>query len=382
METGPTGTLLLEKNQRGAKGAPPVTGPRRSRRSVPAALGGIALAGLVAASPASAKQLASSSSTTPAVKLTTVAQFPAGYFLENEAVRADGSLLVTALNKNELWYVPAPNTGTPVQPLLLHTFAQPTLDVVETQRDVFYLSTSNVHTDHQSYLHRVDLRHWAPGMPVPIRPVLKFPSLAHALNGSLVLAPNVILVADSAAGLIWRVDLSADGMKATARVWLKDHSMDPDPHSHLAWPQPGINGLGYATRTHYLYYTSTAQRLFMRVRVDPRTLSPAGAPELVATGSQWDDFGIDQNAGVAYLTTHRQNSIERIPLDPHSGQAKQTVAGIPFDEQLIGPSSFRWGRGPADDGRVAYITTDGGFVAPPDGIVRPAKLLRADLVQE
>jgi hypothetical protein len=379
MESKQTGTLLLEKNQNGATGAP----LGRSRRSVLAAAGGIALAALVAAGPASAMQLATSNSTTPTVKLTTVAEFPVGTFLENEAVRADGSLLVTAFNKKQLWYVPAPTTGTLVQPMLLHTFAQLTIDIVETTRDVFYLGTSNAYTTHESYLQRVDLRHWQPGMPVPIQPVLKFPFPVYALNGMSVLAPNVILVADSGAGLIWRVDLSADGMKATTRVWLKDHSMDPNPNLHLATPQPGINGIQYATRTSYLYYTSTAQRLFMRVPVDPRTLNPAGAPEIVATGSQWDDFDIDQNAGVAYATTHRQNTIERIQLDPHSGQAKQTVAGIPLDEQLLGPSRFAWGRGAKDYGRVAYVTTDGGLTAPPpDGVVRPARVLRVDLVQQ
>src|SRR5215467_2301866 len=46
--------------------------------------------------------------TLPTAQLTTVAQFPAGYFLENVAVRADGSLLVTAVNKKELRYLPAP----------------------------------------------------------------------------------------------------------------------------------------------------------------------------------------------------------------------------------------------------------------------------------
>jgi hypothetical protein len=33
-----------------------------------------------------------------------------------------------------------------------------------------------------------------------------------------------------------------------------------------------------------LYYTSTAQKLFMRVAVDPVTHEPAGEPELVAAG--------------------------------------------------------------------------------------------------
>jgi len=56
------------------------------------------------------------------------------------------------------------------------------------------------------------------------------------------------------------------------------------------------------------------------------------------------------------------------------------VAGEPFDEQLVGPSSAAWGRRPGDYGRIAYVTTDGGLVAPPtDDIVRPARLLRAEL---
>jgi hypothetical protein len=56
------------------------------------------------------------------------------------------------------------------------------------------------------------------------------------------------------------------------------------------------------------------------------------------------------------------------------------VAGEPFDEQLVGPSSAAWGRRPGDYGRVAYVITDGGLIAPPtDDIVRPAKLLRVEL---
>jgi len=55
------------------------------------------------------------------------------------------------------------------------------------------------------------------------------------------------------------------------------------------------------------------------------------------------------------------------------------VAGEPFTEQLIGPSSAAWGRGPTDYGRVAYVSTDGGTTAPPpDGKVGPAKVLRVE----
>ena len=117
----------------------------------------------------------------------------------------------------------------------------------------------------------------------------------------------------------------------------------------------------------------------MRVRVDSTTHAPAGAPELVASGRMWDDFALDAQAGVAYVTTHRQNTIERIALDPRSGQTKQIMAGDPFDTRVVGPSAVAWGRGPNDAGCVAYVTTDGGVTAPPpDGIVRPAQVLRAD----
>src|SRR5215469_13315098 len=109
--------------------------------------------------------------TSPA-KLTTVAVFPQNTFLENLAVRADDSILVT-----------------------------------EIEPDVFYVNTSDPFTAHESFLHRLDLRDWHPGEPVHPETVLKFPRQAGGLNGSCLLAPGVLVLADSLAGLIWRVDL-------------------------------------------------------------------------------------------------------------------------------------------------------------------------------
>jgi hypothetical protein len=144
--------------------------------------------------------------------------------------------------------------------------------------------------------------------------------------------------------------------------------------------QPGVNGLGYAQKTSYLYYTSTAQKLFMRVRINPDTHDPAGEPEFVAGGMMGDDFCIDENAGVAYVATHRQNTIDRVSLElSENNDVRHSVAGEPFTEELIGPTSGRWGRGSGEYGRVAYFQTDGGTKAPiADGIVRPAKVLRVE----
>lgn len=320
--------------------------------------------------------------TTPTqrAKLTTIATFPEHFFLENLAVRADGSILVTVLNQKQLWYVPAPVGQLPVNPVLVHSFDNFAMGIVETEPDVFYVGTA---TD--AALERFDLRGWTPGAPVKPTRVLTFDEPA-GLNGACLITPRTILLADSLAASIWRVDLADDGLTATARVWLKHQSMAINPESDFTsaiGPQPGVNGVRYASTTDFVYYTGSAQKVFMRVAIDPATHDPIGEPEIVAGGIVADDFCVDEGAGLAYLTTHVANTLLRVPLDPAApGVTPSVVAGDPFTEQLVGPSSAAWARGPADYGRIAYVTTDGGHTAIEyhrpgnDGIIRPAHVLR------
>ncbi|GAB3971691.1 hypothetical protein GCM10029978_047350 [Actinoallomurus acanthiterrae] len=210
--------------------------------------------------------------------------------------------------------------------------------------------------------------------------IFTFDDRVRALNGACMLGPGVMAIADCFAGLIWRVDLAADIRSATARVWLAHDTMAFDPDSGVAPPpQPGVNGVRYGARTGYLYYTSTAQKVFMRVPVDPVSLDAVGDAQVVAAISDGDDFCLDEDAGFAYVTRHRANTLDRVPLEPRRGSQVRHLVGDPFDPVLAGPSSAAWGRGPGEHGRVAYITTDGGTTAPPDGIVRKAALLRAEL---
>ena len=316
----------------------------------------------------------------PRPRLTPVSSFPPGYFLENLAVRADNSVLITALNQRQLWYVPPAGDGQSVEPVLLHTFEQLTVGLAEVDPDVFYLCTSNVYTDHKSSLHIIDLRGWSAGKPVEPRKVLDFSQEAGALNGVCLVGPRTLLVANSLAGLIWRVELSGHGDTGTAQVWLRHESMGNFP-GRMKPEQPGINGVRYAKSLGFLYYTATAKKLFMRVPVDPGTLAAAGEPEHVSAGRMADDFCIDEDAGVAYLTTHRENTIDCVSLDPSRNSDRHIVAGDPPDESLIGPSSAAWGRRPGDYGKVAFVTTDGGAAAPPPGGPRPAMLLRVQFAE-
>lgn len=316
----------------------------------------------------------------PAVTLTPVAYFPEKYFLENLAVRGDGSVLITAVLQKELWCVPGPEPRASVSPVLGHTFEHLVTGIVEAEPDVFIVSLSDAYTTHESHLARVDLNGWTPGDPVSPDIIFTFDERVRGLNGSCLLGPGVMLAADCFAGLIWRIDLAEGARSATARLWLAHDTMAMDPDSDVAPPpQPGVNGVRYGARTGYLWYTSTAQQVFMRVPVDPTTLDPAGDAEFVAAIDNADDFCLDENAGFAYVTRHRANTIDRVPLTPRHGSEVRHIAGDPFDKVLVGPSSAAWGRSPSDHGRVAYVTTDGGRTAPPDGIVRKATLLRVEL---
>lgn len=315
--------------------------------------------------------------TTTQATVTIVAEFPEHSFLENLAVRRDGSILVTAMNKKELWCVPAPSGDLPVKPVLVHGFDMMTMFVVETDPDIFLIGCADVYETHEAQLHRFDLRGWTAGEAIAPLLVLTFPEPKVGLNGACLIAPDTLLAA-GAADLIWRVDLPAHGAQASARIWLRHDSMKNRPGS-MKPEQPGTNGLRYAAKTRHVYYTSTSQQLMMRVEVDPATLQPADLPEFIAGGREWDDFILDEEAGVAYVTTHRENTIDRVRLRPDgSREGRFVVAGDPFDEALVGPSSGAWRRGPGDYGRTAYVTTDGGTAQAPDGKIRTAKLLRVD----
>ncbi len=315
----------------------------------------------------------------PQAKITTVVTFPINYFLENLAVRSDNSLLVTVLNHKELWFIPSSESQPPV-PLLLCRFEQCAMGIFEVEPDLFVICSSNLWTTHDCFLHRLDLRGWSPGDPVQVRPLLELPSAALGLNGACLIAPGVALVADSFAGLIWRIDMTPNALSAKASVWLEDPSMASLPHGPMP-DQPGINGLAYAAKTHYVYFTSTARQLLMRVRVHPLTFEAAAAPEFVADGMMGDDLCLDEDSAMAYVTTHRQNTIDRVRFEATTaGAERESVAGIPFTEELLGPTSGRWSRRPGEYGRVAYFLTDGGIKNPmPDGSLREARVLHVTL---
>ena len=319
--------------------------------------------------------------------VTAVACFPPGFFLENIAGFEDGGLLVSVANQRQLYYVPPAMYQQQVAPLLLATF-EPGQWTMGLQRapqnpNVFYLLTSDMLGigSHTCSLYTIDCTNPATG-PLPQK-IFTFPKDAKGLNGLCSLTETRLIAADSFGSCIWAIDLDPSSFPpkiATAHKWLEHDTM----HGVLQLPdfQPGVNGLKYHARTSKAYYTNTQKRVFCRVSVDRKTLEPVGEPDILARGMHGDDLLIDDTSAkgpVAYVTTHRDNSILKIDLSDGTGLGKvdTTLKGSINAQNLLGPTAGVWA--PGLEGKTAFFTSDGGLKhSLEDGVIRCGKVIRVD----
>jgi sugar lactone lactonase YvrE len=114
-------------------------------------------------------------------------------------------------------------------------------------------------------------------------------------NGALLLAPDRLLVADSALGRVWLVGLASGG----ATAWLDHPMLEPV----AGRPYPGVNGL--KRQGGLLLLSNSAQRLLLSQAMAGDT--PSGTPQLRArmtTGV--DDFAVAAD-GTIYAATHARD---------------------------------------------------------------------------
>jgi hypothetical protein len=115
-------------------------------------------------------------------------------------------------------------------------------------------------------------------------------------NGGLLIAPGRLLLADSALGRVWAVDLAP----GAARPWLDDPLFAPNP----AQPSPGVNGI--KRNGDALILSNSATRQLLRLRLRLAGAAPQGAPETMARmNGGVDDFDIAPD-GMIYAATHAE----------------------------------------------------------------------------
>ncbi|PYH90712.1 hypothetical protein BO71DRAFT_452592 [Aspergillus ellipticus CBS 707.79] len=261
-----------------------------------------------------------------------------GTWLENIAVRQNGSILTTRLDVPELWEIDPTWTRNAS---LIHTFP----GVSTGNFSIQTLSTPGTYA-----LWQVDLTSTEPNVSI----IAQVPK-ADFLNGLALFDQDNLLATDSAKGVIWRINIPSGNYSIALS----------DPATLLSAtdsPKPvGVNGL--KVHCKYVYYSSTTCMVLARVPFNKHS-APSGPVEIIAGGFTPDDFVLAGN-GTAYVATNAQNSL--LKVEP-SGRVT-TVAGNLFTTALAGATSVALSR----DGKTLYVSTAGGQFDPVLGdIIEPA----------
>lgn len=306
----------------------------------------------------------------PKVKVETLFQFPKnGSWVDNIALRSDGSLLLTRLDVPEVWSVDTTSGNA----TLAHSFPDATscFGISEIDDDVFAVVVGNFST--KTYaptpgsfsVRKLDFKNvHAPktGRVSQLAMASHIAALpeAQALNGMATFTKesHLVLIADSPKGTVWKVNTQT-GDYAVA---LNDTTMMPANGQALPL---GINGLKLVG--DYMYYSSTTRMEFCRVKVNSDATA-AGAYEVIASGFLPDNIEVASD-GTAYIATDPQNSVVRISP---TGQIS-LVAGGQLSTEMPGPTSCRL----SQNGKTLYVGTSGGQVAPVLGkFSEPGKVVK------
>jgi hypothetical protein len=309
----------------------------------------------------------------PTVQVETLFQFPNnGSWIDNLALRSDGSILLTRLDTPEVWSVDA-TTG---HATLVHSFANATscFGISEIDDDVFAVVVGNFST--KTYkptpgsftVQQLDFNNFQATaneqetQKASVSHIAALPE-AQALNGmtSFTKESHLVLIADSPNGVAWKLNTQTGEYS----IALNDTSMLPAEGQGLPL---GVNGLKMVD--DYIYYSSTTRMQFGRVKVD-QDATPVSDYQIIASGFLPDNMDVASD-GTAYIATDPQNSVVRItPF----GQIS-LVAGGQLSTQMPGPTSCRL----SADGKTLYVGTSGGQVAPVLGkFMEPGKVVKITL---
>jgi hypothetical protein len=275
-----------------------------------------------------------------------VVEWPVGTFVENICPLADGSFAISVLSEariDRVW--PDGRRETLIQ------LAAPVTGIVRVGYDLF--AAVGVPDQAPWSVWRIDLE-TSSG-----EPWVEVPDAAF-LNGLAILTPTKLLACEAAQGRIVRIDLEA----RTSTTWFADALLTKAPAAPFL---PGANGLklfgGHA------YVTSNGRALVLRIAIDGD--GNAGPIETVASRLRADDLAFDVK-GNAYLCTHIGHSLDR--LNPMGERV--TLAGVA--QGMAGSTACAFGI-VAGETEALYVTTTGGIIGPPGGVLQPARLVRLEV---
>ncbi|KIW15382.1 hypothetical protein PV08_05428 [Exophiala spinifera] len=306
-----------------------------------------------------------------------ISTFPNGTWIENLVPRSeDGNFVATLLSAPEVYLLSSTNA---FPPLLLAQFPAHTavLGVVELGHDVFYAVVGNfsvkafASTPGTYGIFKIDLNGHATGAHTPwhgklskqaakgvtVTKVADLPGAGLA-NGLTVLNPNtgILLVADSAKGLVWSVNVYT-GKTAIA---VNDPSLAPNA-TLSGGLSLGINGLSYSNG--YLYYDNSNSVTFYRIAVNTTTGHATGPAEVLADQEFAnifpDDFTLDFAGGLWFACEYGHVAYL---AGVGSGKFQPGIVAVAGNSTgPVGLTAAKFGTSAEDVKRGSlYVTTNGG----------------------
>ncbi|KAJ4247457.1 hypothetical protein NW762_013132 [Fusarium torreyae] len=278
--------------------------------------------------------------------LAVVAQVPDVKNLENLAVRHDGNVLVTSTTSPIIHYISLTGHHSSVPIAKVAGFAAVT-GIYELEKDIFYLASTNLTGAHgTNAIWKLDMRHFeltSTGKivrPAALSLVVNIPN-AQALNGMTQLDKKHILVSDSSAGTITRVNVNTSQYK----VVLQSEVLSSTPTGLGV----GVNGI--RTYQDRLYFVNLDQQLFASLPISSSTGAATGDVDVILNGTlvAADDFVLSRDGKKAWIAENGQNVLVEVDIKAKTSRiaANSTVLGA--------TSSVALGRTKRDRDSV-YIT--------------------------
>lgn len=274
-----------------------------------------------------------------------IAEWPVGTFLENLAVLDDGDIAVTVLTEARVDRVSLAGVRT-----TLVQFEAPPTGIALSGGKLF-VAVGEPGAGGAA-LHCIDPATGA------AEPWMDLPGIRFA-NGLTPFDPGRLLLAESHLGQLCLIDLAS----RTLTVWLADERLERAPGVDFL---PGANGVKRFGDS--VMISSNGRAELYRAAVTP---DGAGPLERVTDRLRVDDLAFDVT-GAAYLCTHIGHSLDHLAPDG----TRVTIAGP--DQGMAGSTACAFGRDGAER-RALYVTTTGGIIAPPGGVLQPAKLVRLEI---
>jgi hypothetical protein len=301
-------------------------------------------------------------------------QFPQFSFLENMAIRKNGSILTTRLDQPWLQEID-PTSGQGPSSIYYFGDYMAVGGIVETVPDLFMMVAGNFSlmtlTSHPGTysVFSIDYRPKGNSTKAPFAPlVTKLTDVPEAgfLDG-MTYAPNSkkLFIADAMDGVIYRMDPFTGfyTIAVNSTLTRKCHKTDLE----------AVNGLKY--HDGHIYWTNTGCDWYAKIKVNS-TGQAVGDATLISDTALWiDDFAINAN-GTAFAAASFINQI--VTIGP---KGKVTpIAGNLNSTQIAQPTAVVMGRTPEDIAKgTIYVATAGGIGDPINGtVIVGAQLLAID----